>query len=104
MARKKTYTTHETHQKQEGTTKLVCPPRKGETTAIQRRDRLYTQAAKNGCRVRDNGDGSYTVPSQRIGADGQPLGHYRIEQLPDGGLSCPCEWGERNGPYTDDNP
>jgi hypothetical protein len=99
------YTTYQTHP--EGATKAIHPaPRKGQRgeTPIQRRDRLYHQAAENGCRVHDNGDGSFTVPSQRTGADGQPLGAYVVHQLVDGGLSCPCDWGDRHGPYTDDNP
>ena len=97
-----TRTTHTTHPA-DGATKRVCP-RQATETPRQRRDRLYAQAAANGVRIRNLGDGRFYVPSQRTGPDGRPLGSYLVQQLIDGGLACPCEWGERRGPYTEDNP
>ena len=93
-----TYTTHPGEA-----VKRVCPRKQAETPR-QRRDRLYAQAAANGVRIRNLGDGQFYVPSQRTDASGRPLGSYLVQQLIDGGLSCPCEWGERRGPYTEDNP
>jgi hypothetical protein len=97
------YSTHTTHPQAGEAVKKVCPRKQAETPK-QRRDRLYVQAAANGVRLKNLGGGAFYVPSQRTGADGRPVGSYLVQQLIDGGLSCPCEWGERRGPYTDDNP
>lgn len=86
MAKRTTYTTHPG----EGTTKRVCPATATETEA-QRARRLGAQAAANRIRVHDNGDGTYTVPSQRKGADGRPVAVYTV--TPGAARACTCEAG-----------
>ena len=71
-------------------TKTVLRPVEGETEA-QRAKRIKAQAAANRIRVRDNHDGTYTVPSQRRTEDGHRAGHYVVSKV-NGVWSCECEW------------
>jgi len=62
-------------------------------TDEQRIRRLKAQAAANRIRVTNNGDGTYTVTSQRKAADGTRGETHDIKPV-NGLWVCSCRWGE----------
>ena len=83
---------HTTHPAPDVCKRVIPAPPKGTETPAARERRLYRQAAANGVRVRNNGDGTFTVPSQRrYDADGRPVKPYTVEAIAGIGWVCTCE-------------
>lgn len=74
------------------TSKVVAPKVNAEETAHERHARLAAQGSDNAARVKNLGNGKFSVKSQRRDADGHAVGTYTVLWTGNGWL-CECQFG-----------